>query len=324
MKEQWRLDAAGVIHPLLFECDREGRVVWMSSEARAVLGERPLHAALAEYLSRGVSFRLWPAFVMTETLLFAAQAEVPREAASDGLGDDLLRLYFRLEKAERKLADATRLARPGRRAPALPQIERERQRLGRELHTGVGQMLAAIRLQLEAIASQMPNPAETVQEALGRIDWLSQEALQQIRGISRRLYPPEWQKLSIEEGLRQLWEVSGVEQRLEGRLSLDRLPREPAHEIKVLLYRTAQEGISNISRHSRASHAEMTLETKKDRIVLTVHDDGHGFDLATQDADRGLGLRSMRDAATEAGAKFEVESAPGSTTVRVCAPFEAE
>jgi signal transduction histidine kinase len=324
LKEQWRLDAACVTHPLLFECDREGRVVWMSNHARAVLGDRPLHAAIAEYLSIGVSFRLWPAFVMPETLLFAAQAEGPREAASDGFGEDLLGHYFRLEKAERKLADATRLARAGRRAPALHQVERERQRLGRELHTGVGQLLAAIRLQLEAIAAQMPSPAESVQQALGRIDWLSQEALQQVRGISRRLYPPEWQKLSIEEALRQLWEVSGIEQRLDGRLNIERLPREPAHEIKVLIYRTAQEGISNISRHSMASHAQMTLETKNDRIVLTMHDDGCGFDPGPQGADGGLGLRSMRDAASEAGAEFEVESVSGSTTLRVCAPFETE
>jgi len=170
----------------------------------------------------------------------------------------------------------------------------------------------------------MPNPAEAVQQALERIDWLSQEALQQVRGISRRLYPPEWQKLRIEEALRQLWEVSGIAERLDGRLSLDRLPREPSHEIKVLLYRTAQEGLSNISRHSMASCAKMTLETKNDRIVLTMQDNGCGFDPRAQGARDGLGLRSMRDAATEADAKFEVHSAPGSTTLRVCVPFEAE
>ena len=185
-------------------------------------------------------------------------------------------------------------------------------------------MLAAIRLQLETIAAQMPNPADAVQQALGRIDWLSQEALQQVRGISSRLYPPEWQKLSIEEALTQLWQVSGIAQRLEGSLRIDRLPREPAHEIKVLLYRTAQEALSNISRHSMASHVQMTLETKNDRIVLTMHDDGRGFDVAAQVAGGGLGLRSMSDAAAEAGAKFEIESAPGSTTLRLCAPFDAE
>ena len=324
MTEAWRLDAKGVTHPLLFECDREGRVVWMSRQARAVVGDGPLHAAMAEYLRGGASFRVWAAFVMPETLLFAAQAEGPQAAGSDGLGQNLLGRYFRLEKAERKLADSLRGARSGRRAPALQQIERERRRLGRDLHTGVGQMLAAIRLQLEVIDAQMPNPAQAVQQALGRIDWLSQEALQQVRGISRRLYPPEWQRLTIDEALRQLWEITGIGQRFEGHLSLNRLPRDPSQEIKVLIYRMAQEALSNIGRHSEASRVEMTLETIGDRIVLTMRDDGRGFDPAALGADAGLGLRSMRDAAAEVGARFDIESAPGSTTLSVYAPFEAE
>lgn len=324
MTEEWRLDVTGVTHPLLFECDREGRVVWMSNQARAFVGDRPLHAAMSDYLRGGASFRVWPAFVMDETLLFAVQAESAREAGADGLGQDLLGRYFQLQKAERKLADSIRGARSGRRTSALHQIERERRRLGRDLHTGVGQMLAAIRLQLEVIATQMPNPAQAVQEALGRIDWLSQEALQQVRGVSRRLYPPEWQRLTIDEALRQLWETTGIGQRFEGHLSLNPLARDPSQEIKVLIYRTAQEALSNIGRHSDASRVEMTLETIRDRIVLTMRDDGRGFDPAALDAGAGLGLRSMRDAAAEVGAKFEVESAPGSTTLSVYAPFEAE
>ena len=228
----------------------------------------------------------------------------------------------------RKPSGSWRIRYAGRVAaagvPALHQIERERRRLGRDLHTGVGQMLAAIRLQLEVIDTQMPNPAQAVQQALGRIDWLSQEALQQVRGISRRLYPPEWQRLTIDEALRQLWEITGIGQRFEGHLSLNRLPRDPSQEIKVLIYRTAQEALSNIGRHSEASRVEMTLETISDRIVLTMRDDGRGFDPAALGADAGLGLRSMRDAAAEMGAKFDIESAPGSTTLSVCAPFEAE
>ena len=317
------MGATGVTHPLLFECDRDGRVVWMSSQARAVLGDRPLHAAMTEYLRGGDSFRVWPAFVMPDTLLLAAQSEGLFAEASGGLGEGLLGRYFQLERAERKLAASIRGARDSRRAPAVHQMERERRRLGRDLHTGVGQLLAAIRLQLEVIATQMPNPAQEVQQALGRIDWLSQEALQQVRGISRGLYPPEWQRLTLEEALRQLWEVTGIGQRFDGRLSLGRLPRDPSQEIKVLIYRTAQEGLSNIARHSSASRVEMTLETISDRIVLTMHDDGRGFDPAAPGADAGLGLRSMRDAAAEVGAEFEVESAPGSTTLSVCAPFEA-
>jgi signal transduction histidine kinase len=324
LREQWDSGDAGITHPLLFECDREGHVVWMSHHARAVLGdEKPLQAAMADYLRMGKPFRVWPAYVMAETLLFAAQPESGRDAGPIRLEADLLRGYGRLDCAERRLSAQLR-RRPGRRASTLRQVERERQRLASELHTGVGQMLAAIRMQLEVIATQMPNPVEGVQKALERIGRLAQDALEEVRSISHRLYPPEWQRFTIEEALRQLWEVTGIQERFEARLRLDRLPREPAQEIKVLLYRAAQEALSNIARHSSASRVEMTLEILNDKIVMSIHDDGHGFDAGRPEIDSGLGLRSVRDAAADVSAKFDVESSPGSTTLRVQTPFEAK
>ena len=319
MEEQWNSGAGGITYPLLFECDREGRVVWMSQQAQTVLGEIPLGRALSEHLRAGESFRVWPAYVMAETLLFAAQVESALQESPVRLGDKLLSHYFRLEQVERRI-EAMRRARTRPAAPALRQVERERQRLGRELHTGVGQMLAAIRMQLDFIATQMPNPAEAVQKALQHIGKLSEGALEQVRGISRRIYPPDWQRLTIEEALRQLWDSAGIPQGFAAHLRLEPLGAEPDHEIKVLVYRAAQEAIGNIARHSGASRVEMTLETIDGRIVLTVHDDGRGFDAGAPD-DGGLGLRSLRDAAAETGAKFQVESAPGSTTLKLSAPF---
>jgi signal transduction histidine kinase len=326
LKDEWSLGSGAVTHPLLFECDKEGRVVWMSRRAREVVGDRPLRAAMSEYLRNGASFRVWTAFTLPATLLFAAQIETHRNEPGDlELQEDLLGLYFRLETAERKLAEvAARRKRVGRRAPALYQIERERQRLGRELHTGVGQMLAAIRLQLEFIATQMPNPSEAVGRALEKAGKLAEDALEQVRGVSRRLYPPEWQRLSIEEALTQMWETTGIPQRFASELRLEPPPREPAQEVKVVLYRAAQEALSNILCHSGAGSVEMTLRTCEDRIVLSVSDDGGGFDAGAQHAKSGMGLRSMRDAAEEIGAKFDVESQPGRTTLTVIAPFDVE
>jgi signal transduction histidine kinase len=324
LREEWKSGAGSVTHPLLFECDRQGRVIWMSRQARVVVGDAPLQGAMADYLRNGESFRVWPAFVMAESLLFAVQAEAQKELRESPLADDLLGRYFRLENAERMLAANMRRNRGGRGAPALRQLERERERLGRELHTGVGQLLAAIHLQLEVVATHLPDPAESVQQALQRIGWLSQEALQQVRGISRRLYPPEWQKLGIADALRQLWDVTGIPQRFAAGLRLEPLPREPGQEIKVLLYRAAQEALSNIARHSGATRVEMTLETLGDRVVLTLSDDGGGFAGAVEGKAPGLGLRSIRDAAAEVGAKFDVQTAPGSTTLRIWAPFESQ
>jgi signal transduction histidine kinase len=306
------------MHPLLFKCDREGRVVWMSEQARAVVGDAPLMRAIVDYLRAGGTFRVWPAYVMSEMLLFGAQAESAAEAKQVGLDEKLLNHYFQLEKAERRLA--LRRARAGGRSAALRRLERERRRIGRELHTGVGQMLAAIRMQLEVIAARMPSPPEEVQKALDRIARLSEEALEEVRSVSRRLYPPDWQSLTLEEALRRLWDLHGVPDRFEARLRLENLPREPGQETRTFLYRAAQEGLTNVARHSGANRVEMALAPSGDRLLLTLYDNGRGFDAAAASG-KGLGLRSIRDAAQEIGAEFLIESAPGSTTLRITAPF---
>jgi signal transduction histidine kinase len=240
--------------------------------------------------------------------------------------NNLLRHYFRLQHAERSLSTRARQKRRGGGRLSIVQIERERQRLGRELHTGVGQMLAAIRLQLEVVGTLVPAPPAAVKQALDKISTLAYEALEQVRSVSRRLHPPEWQRLTLEAALQQLWEISGMPQRFETTLHITPLPHEPALEVKVLMYRAAQEALSNLSRHSRATHIDLALELADDSLVLTIRDNGVGFDVQRQlsapaSIASGIGLRSIREQATSVGGKLTVESSPTGTKLEVSAPF---
>ena len=191
----------------------------------------------------------------------------------------------------------------------------ERQRLGRELHTGVGQSLAAIRLQLEIIGAEMPLPPSGVMQALKNIAVLSGAALDQVRSVSRKLHPPEWQRLRLEDAVRQLWEISGIPDRFEGDLKIQPLSADPAPEVKALLYRTLQEALSNVVRHAKATRIDAELRQENDRIVMTLSDNGIGFDVAALRAApanvaAGLGLRSISDLVRESSGNFDVESGP--------------
>jgi signal transduction histidine kinase len=313
--------------PFLLGCDHQGRVVWMSRHAQAELGRaEDLPAEFAGRMRAGSAYRVWPLLTLPDTLLIGAQVEERADRDGVRIEDGILRHHLRLERAERKLSARVKSRPIGNGGKVARQMELERQRLGRELHTGVGQMLAAIRLQLEVVASQISDPAEAVQRALEAIGRLAGDALEQVRGISRRLHPPEWQRLTLEAALAQLWEVSGIPQRFEARLSIQQLPHEPAHEIKVLFYRVAQEGLANIARHSGASQVEMTLEATDKTISLTLHDNGRGFDPSTlastpANIESGIGLRSIREEAADLGAKLDIKSGPGGTTLNVRAHF---
>lgn len=325
MRDEWDLDITGVPHPLLFECDREGRVLWMSSYTREVLGDRPLPEAITEYLRTGESFRVWRAFALPDTLLLAAQLEPEEPSTIGDWNGELLGNYFRLQRAERKLAAAAQQRRRAEgRTPVLDQLERERQRIGRELHTGVGQLLAAIRLQAETAVTQLPHAAEAVTEALDRIRQLSEDALQQVRSVSRRIYPPDWQGLSVCEALEKLWDSTGMSRLFKGGLHMAACAEEPAQEVKVVLYRTAQEALSNITRHAVASDVKMSLHIAGDRVVLTLCDNGQGFNVDKAMGKDGMGLRSIRDAAYEIGGELSVESGPQGTTLKLEAPIHYE
>jgi signal transduction histidine kinase len=283
-------------------------------------------AEFAGWNRAGASYRVWPVLALPGALLIGAQAERQGKTDTVRIEDWILRHYPRLQRAQRELQDRARGRGNGSGCGAARQIELERQRLGRELHTGVGQMLAAIGLQLEAIAIQMPDPAEAIRRALDAIGRLAGGALEQVCGISRRLHPPEWQRLTLETALSQLWEVTGIAQRFEARLCIQTLLEEPAQEIKALFYRAAQEGLANIARHSAASRVEMRLEARSGTVSLIIGDDGRGFDAsglaaAPASIERGIGLRSIREEAARLGAKLEIRSGPDGTTLRVLGPF---
>src|SRR5664280_1806399 len=185
--------------PLLLECDFGGRVLWMSNRTRQVLRNpqflsdtmirrKPLAHAIPEMEIS--SLRFWLVWESPESVLIGALAE----EAEPGQTKDLLGLqrrftghFLQLLGLERRLFGRAyqRRGRGGR--TAVRQIEMERQRLGRELHTGAGQMLAAIRLQVEVIADELPSPPGKVGQALNSISTLAADTLEQVRNISRRL-----------------------------------------------------------------------------------------------------------------------------------------
>ncbi len=205
-------------------------------------------------------------------------------------------------------------------------MELERQRLGRDLHTGVGQLLTAIRLQIESVEMQLPDAPPQVLQTLQRICTLARNALDQVRALSYRLHPPEWQRLTLGEALRQLWDLSGIPERFDASLRIEPLPLDPGLELKILTYRTAQEAFSNLAQHAKATRVEASLEIREGSLVLSVSDNGAGFDAARllgapASLTSGIGLRSIREQAAGLGGRIDIRSGPAGTTLELAAPY---
>jgi|HubBroStandDraft_1064217.scaffolds.fasta_scaffold02345_4 signal transduction histidine kinase len=226
----------------------------------------------------------------------------------------VLRNYFRLLETHRELRARASGTPRTMGAVLADSMEAERQRLGRELHTGVGQSLAGIHVHVSLLEAAWPDLPEPVRRNLNRITALAATALEQVRGVSRRLYVPVWQAQPLVEALRNLWEASGISGKFACTLDLRELSAEPPPEVRRAIYLVAQEGISNVIQHADARHVRMTLREESGRIVLEVADDGSGFHVPA-DPDRppalaGIGLRSMRDLARQLGGDLQAGSTP--------------
>ena len=203
------------------------------------------------------------------------------------------------------------------------ELERERSRIARDLHAGAGQPLAGMKLNLEildACASMLPDAAR---DALCRLQILTGQALEQIRAVSHSLHPPDWQGLTTSEALHYLIGSSGLRERLKVEMDIRQFPLEPSHTVKIAIYRCVQECISNVTRHSGATHFTLFLAANGCMADLKLEDNGRGF--PSEGAGyTGIGLLAIREHAEALGGTCDISSRPTGVRIRVQLPLGAD
>lgn len=213
-------------------------------------------------------------------------------------------------------------------AKAVWQVqEEERRRLARELHDGLGQNLTALKNQLESLARQAAGAeADGLAGRLAAAVELAGRALQDTRELSRLLRPPILDDLGLIPALqwlaRTLREATGLEVHVAGDELEGRLPPD----LEILLFRVAQEALTNTLKHSGAKLAVVTLRRRGGWIEVEAVDAGGGFDaeraLSPAGGADGCGLRGMRDRLELFGGRLRIASAPGAgTRVRATVPL---
>src|SRR3984893_4775209 len=199
----------------------------------------------------------------------------------------------------------------------LEQEERERGALARELHDQLGQSLVAISLNLKVIEGELsPASRARVPESTGIIKTM----FEQVGTLAFELRPAVLDEFGLVEALRNL--VTRHGERAGVRASFTATPpdaRAPV-EIATGCFRIVQEALSNVARHARASHVEVTLTAQDGALEVIVRDDGVGFNVGRLRT--GLGVVGRGERAAFAGGRLDIESAPGAgTTLRARFPL---
>jgi signal transduction histidine kinase len=231
----------------------------------------------------------------------------------EGANEELRRQMAERLKAEAALRDA--------RLKLINAREEERKRLSRELHDSIGQSLVAAELKLKALSAEAAarkGPASL--KAMRELSRLHHDLSEELRRISRALYPQVLEALGLCAALRQLArdmhspqaEISVRCHRTLGQACF-------AKDVEIAVYRVAQESLANALRHGRPKHVVLALSCASGRLRLSVTDDGIGF-AAERGAGGNQGLNSMQDRADSIGARLRLTSRPGRTRVEMVAP----
>jgi PAS domain S-box-containing protein len=246
-------------------------------------------------------------------------AETELRSSNQSLRDVLDTLEKRVQERTTELANANESLRE-LSARLLYVQDEERRRLARELHDSVGQLLAAIGMNLGVVQSQAHKLDARASRAVSENAQLVQQVSREIRTISHLLHPPLLEIAGLASALR--WYVDGFSERSKIKVEIDipetfeRLPSET----ELAIFRIVQECLTNIHRHSESETASIAIRQEDTRLIVQVQDHGKGMPQEKQreltESNRlGVGFGGMRERVRQLGGTLQVQSQPTGTTV---------
>jgi signal transduction histidine kinase len=261
--------------------------------------------------------------VLTASNLKLKEELVQRQAAKKALQQseqELGRLLLQARLQQDRLRDLTH--------GILHAQEEERKRISRELHDVIAQALVGINVHVAALTHEAAGDPESLQRKINNMHRVVEDALDIVHRFARELRPTMLDDLglipALQSFMKSFMEDTGIRASLKVFAGIEK----SSGPLCTTLYRVAQESLTNVARHAKASQVELSICCLDDIICMEIKDDGHGFAVEKMlgaKKKRRLGLLGMRERVEMIGGRFQVESAPGqATTIRVEIPVEKD
>ena len=204
----------------------------------------------------------------------------------------------------------------------------ERRRIARELHDGVGQILAALGMNIAKVRHESEKLSNEAARAISENAFMVDELSREIRTMSHLLHPPMLDEIGLSSALR--WYVDGFSERSKVKVELD-LPEELgrlSNEMELTIFRMIQECLTNVHRHSGSNSAAIRVRQEDHHVRVEVQDQGKGIPAEKQaelssSSRAGVGFRGMRERLRQLNGTLEIRSDATGTTVIASVPLTA-
>ena len=200
----------------------------------------------------------------------------------------------------------------GQEGAPLEAQEEELRLISQELHDDLGQRVAFLQIQIDQLehrceSRDIVNGLRTLRESVGEMD-------RDIHRICYRLYPVILDQIGLTVALEALCREFSKYSGIRTTFINENPPKHVAKNVSLCLYRLVQEALHNVSKHSGARRATVTLRNSTSALEVVVEDSGSGFDPDALEGKRGLGLASMEQRVLRIGGRYDIRSRPGSGT----------
>ena len=285
--------------------------LWVDPEERTNLTQK----LLSEQRLRDIEFR----FRRKDGVIRIAQAsadliEVAGEVCALGVVADITDR----KEAEEALAESEKdvqAARAEFSGRLIQAQEKERTRIARELHDDINQRLALLANGVEHVIQANGDYTKAEQTGELRRLWrLTNEIATDIQHLSHQLHPSKLHYLGLATAVRDLCQEFSRQHGINAHCNVVRVPSDMDENVSLSLFRTVQEALRNVARHSQASRVNVELIHDAGVVRLRVCDDGVGFDPGRPENSPGLGLASMGERLRSVGGQLRVSSQPGHGT----------
>ena len=192
--------------------------------------------------------------------------------------------------------------------------EAERQRIAKDLHDGVGQMMSAAKMTLSAYESNVQFKNEDEKQNFEKIISLVDESCREVRAVSHNMMPNALLKNSLSLAIREFLDKLD-HKKLQVHLYTEGLEQRLDANIEIVLYRVIQECVHNVIKHANANTLDISILKETDQVTATVEDNGQGFDSTDGHNLDGMGLKNIRARIEYLKGTVDFDSSPGRGTL---------
>ncbi|WP_373399333.1 sensor histidine kinase [Algoriphagus halophilus] len=224
-------------------------------------------------------------------------------------------LYYqnRVKSAQIELKDAHREQQIVSMRSMLEGQEKERSRIARDLHDGLGNLLSTLKVNIGSL--QINFDDSNAKKIYGSASQMIDEACTEVRKIAHEMMPQALKKLGLRKAIEDLVKKMDATHPFDAEFHVHGVEQTFDDNTNVMLYRIVQEALNNIVKYAKASEVSVQITYSDEWFDLTIEDDGVGFDPGSIDSEKGMGLKSIAFRTEFIGGTYDINSRPGVGTL---------